>query len=239
MYLYFFKYLIGDCCSMARTTKMRRKDLIQPDHFISTTDVIIAYCTEHKTKIVFSIGSIFLIFFSGLWFKHNRNLNTLKMESLYFKLEQIKSSKLGGSKEKIKQMNTLLLQFSKGPQKQRALLALADEYFNEGSYDKAIKQYRNILAESSSSLNQQLATIGIAYSLEGKKDYKGAIVAYKTIIESHNEYPLFHVYLRLARCYELNNNQSEALLTLREMKIRFSNHPKLELAESRLKKLET
>ena len=239
MYLYFFKYLIGDCCSMARTTKMRRKDLIQPDQFISTTDVIIAYCTEHKTKIVFSIVSIFLIFFSGLWFKHNRNLNTLKMESLYFKLEQIKSSKLGGSKEKINQMNTLLLQFSKGPQKQRALLALADEYFNEGSYDKAIKQYRNILAESSSSLNQQLANIGIAYSLEGKKDYKNAINAYKTVIQFPNEaYPLFDIYISLARCYELNNQKNEGLLTLREMQSKFSNNPKIDEINSKIKNID-
>ena len=69
-------------------------------------------------------------------------------------------------------------------------------------------------------------------------DFSSGGSAYKTIIESHNEYPLFHVYLRLARCYELNNNQNGALLTLREMNARFINHPKIELVESRKKKLD-
>jgi len=46
-------------------------------------------------------------------------------------------------------------------------LILADEYFDEGGYDKAIEFYQNVLTGSSSSFNQQLANIGIAYSLEG------------------------------------------------------------------------
>ena len=45
---------------------------------------------------------------------------------------------------KIKKMEILLDQFSEGAQKQRALLIVADEFFNDGDYDSAIKFYQKI-----------------------------------------------------------------------------------------------
>ena len=220
---------------MAKTARVRRKDIIQPDQFISTTDIIIAYCSKHKTKLITIAISLILVVFLGLWIEHNQNEKNLKMESLYFRLEQAKSVEGTNSDDKIKQMELLLDGFSKGPQKQRAFLILADEYFNEGSYDKAIEFYQNVLNRSSSSFNQQLANIGIAYSLEGKKDYKNAISAYKTVIQYPSEYPLFDIYMGLARCYELNNEKNEALLILREMQNKFSSNPKIDNINSKIK----
>ena len=138
---------------MAKTTKVRRKDLIQPDQFISTTDILIAYCSKHKIKLISIAVSLIVVVFSGLWIKYNQNKKSLGMESLYFKVEQAKSAKESNSKDKIKQMRLLLDNFSEGPQKQLALLVLADEYFNEASYDKAIDLYQNVLNESRYSLH--------------------------------------------------------------------------------------
>jgi len=222
---------------MAKTTKARRKDLIQPDQFISTTDILIAYCSKHKTKLISIVISLIVIVFSGLWIKYNQNKNNLRMESLYFKVEQAKSTKESGSKDKIEKIVVLLEEFSDGPHKRRALLVLADEYFNEASYDKAIEFYQNVVNESGNSLYQQLANMGIAYSLEGKKDYKNAINAYKTTLQYPNEYPLFDIYVGLARCYELNNEKNEALLTLREMQSKFPGHPQIEIIKHKIKAL--
>ena len=222
---------------MAKTAKVRRKDLIQPDQFISTTDILIAYCSKHKIKLFSIIISLTFVVFSGLWIKYNENKKSLGMESLYFKVEQAKSAKDMNSKDKIKQIGLFLDEFSEGPQKQRALLVLADEYFNEANYDKAIESYQNVVNGSGSSLSQQLANMGIAYSLEGKNDYKNAINAYKTTIQYSNEYPLFDIYVGLARCYELNNEKNEALLTLREMQNKFSSHSKINVIMSKIKSL--
>ena len=222
---------------MAKTAKVRRKDLIQPDQFISTTDILIAYCSKHKTGLISIVISLTVVVFSGLWIKYNQNKKSLGMESLYFKVEQVKSAKDMNSKDKIKQIGLFLDEFSEGPQKQRALLLLADEYFNEASYDKAIDLYQNVLNGSRSSLHHQLANMGIAYSLEGKKDYKNAINAYKTTIQHSNEYPLFDIYVGLARCYELNNEKNEALLTLREMQNKYPSHSKIDVIKSKIKAL--
>ena len=222
---------------MAKTAKVRRKDLIQPDQFISTTDILIAYCSKHKTKLIFIVISLITVVFSGLWIKYNQNKKSLDMESLYFKVEQVKSAKESSSKDKIKQIGIILDEFSEGPQKQRALLVLADEYFNEASYEKAIVFYQNVLSGSRSPLHHHLANMGIAYSLEGKKDYKNAINAYKTTIQFSNEYPLFDMYVGLARCYEFNNEKNEALLILREMQNKFASHSKIDVIRSKIKAL--
>ena len=137
-------------------------------------------------------------------------------------------------------MEKLLSEFNEGVQKQRATMILADQLYNFHEYDRAISLYQDILMETSpTKLQYQLAKVGLAYSLESKNDFGAAIATYKTIIETPGEYPLFYVYLSLARCYELNNDHNSALLTLREMKTRFLNHPKIGLVDSRLKKLET
>ena len=224
---------------MAKTAKIRRKDLIQPDQFISTTDILIAYCSKHKTGLISIVISLIIVVFLGLWIKYNQNKKSLGMESLYFKVEQAKSAKDMNSKDKIKQIGLFLDEFSEGPEKQRALLVLADEYFNEASYDKAIEFYQNVVNGSGSSLSQQLANMGIAYSLEGKNDYKNAINAYKTTIQYSNEYPLFDIYVGLARCYELNNEKNEALLTLREMQNKYPSHSKIDVIKSKIKALGT
>ena len=222
---------------MAKTAKIRRKDLIQPDQFISTTDILIAYCSKHKTALISIVISLIIVVFLGLWIKYNQNKKSLGMESLYFKVEQAKSAKDMNSKDKIKQIGLFLDEFSEGPQKQRALLVLADEYFNEASYDKAIVFYQNVLNGSRLSLHHYLANMGIAYSFEGKKDYKNAINAYKTTIQYSNEYPLFDIYVGLARCYELNNEKNEALLILREMQSKFSSNPEIDNIKSKIKNL--
>jgi lipopolysaccharide biosynthesis regulator YciM len=116
---------------------------------------------------------------------------------------------------------------------------LADELYRTREYERAISLYQGLLGSTrSDQISYQLASTGVAYSLEGKKDYKQAIAAYKTIIEKPSGYPLFHIYLSLARCYELNSDQNSALLTLREMKSKFSGHSKLGIVDARLRELE-
>ena len=225
--------------TMAKGIKFKRKELNQPDQFISTTDVLLAYCSKHKTGLTSIVLIVLLVIFSGFWFKYNQNITSLKMESIYFQMEQIINENNTNPKVKLKQIENLVNKFDEGPQKKRAILILADQHYDSQLYDRAIALYQNILAETApTNLHYQLAAAGIAYSLEGKKDYSGAILKYKSIIESPSTFPLFHIFLSLARCYESNNDRNSALLTLREMNGRFSKHSKLDLVKTRIKKLE-
>ena len=224
---------------MATRVKIKRKDLKGPDQFISTTDVVVAYFSQHKKVLFSGIAAFVLVVFAVIGVRYNNEVKSLRMESLYFGMEKVRNAKDPQSEKVTDRMEKLLTEFSEGQQKQRATLMLADELYRTREYERAISLYQDLLKSTRpDQISYQLASMGVAYSLEGKKDYKQAIAAYKTIIEKPSGYPLFHVYLSLARCYELNNEQNGALLTLREMKEKFSGHSKQDIVDSRLKELE-
>ena len=131
---------------MAKGIKFKRKELNQPDQFISTTDVFLAYCSKHKTGLTSFILVVLLVVFSGFWVKHNQNITNLKMEAIYFQMEQIKTENKSNPKVKLEKIENLLIKFDEGPQKQRATMILADQYYDTQSYDRAIALYLNILA---------------------------------------------------------------------------------------------
>lgn len=161
------------------------------------------------------------------------------MENLYFQMVEINKEKSDKKPENsIAELQKLLDQFKEGPQKTRASLMIAEEYFQDEQYDKAIALYTEISGRSGGKeLSGQLARIGLAYSLEGKKDYKKAAEIYKSIVGNANGFPLFDMYIGLARCYELNKDNKNALGTLREMENKFQNHPQIDSVKRRIAKL--
>jgi len=224
---------------MATRVKIKRKDLKEPDQFISTTDVVVAYFSQHKKVLASGIATFALVVLGVIGIRYNDEVKSLRMESLYFEMEEVRNARGLQSEKVTGEMEKLLSKFSEGQQKQRATLMLADELYRTRDYDHAISLYQGLLRSTRpDQISYQLASTGMAYSLEGKKDYKQAIAAYKTIIENPSGYPLFHIYLSLARCYELNSDQNGALLTLREMMAKFSGHSKQSIVDAKLKELE-
>lgn len=225
---------------MAKRVKVSRKELLnQPDQFLTTSEKIAVFFDEHRGPLLFSTGVVLAIFLLVGGFKYNQQKKSMRMEKLYFEVEKVHNDKLAKTpKEAIPEMEKLLGEFQDGPQKTRANLLLAGGYFQNGQFDKAIELYQNILDQKDNrNISNQLARAGLAQSYEGKKDYARAIEIYKSIIENPQEFPLFQVYMGLARCYELNQDQNNALLTLREAKNKFQGHPQLDSVESRIRKL--
>ncbi len=224
---------------MAKSFKFSRKELNQPDQFISTTDMILAYFTRHKTRFIYLFIVLTLFIFSVLVVNHNQSKNSLLMESLYSEMEKVSFSESGKITEKINQMKEMLKEFNQSAQKQRATLMIADKYFNIGEYDQALELYKIIESESpKNTLSRKIAMVGIGYSLEGKNNYKEAIAIYQKVIQNFNDYPLFDIYLSIVRCHELSGEKSSALLILREMKVKFASHHKLMIVDEKIKKLD-
>ena len=84
-----------------------------------------------------------------------------------------------------------------------------------------------------------MANIGLAYTHEAKGELRNAIDLYKSVIDANTSFPLFQVYWSLARCHINNNDNSNALLILREMQIKFSGTAELEKIDRRIKQLST
>ncbi|MFQ5450161.1 MAG: tetratricopeptide repeat protein [Nitrospinaceae bacterium] len=225
---------------MARRVRTTRKELLkEPDQFLTASEKIAFYFSEHGPLIIALATIIVLSLAGGLGYQYYRDANRLKMEKLYFDMVKIQEQNSEKNPlEKVAKLEKLMAQFQEGPQKERARLLLAGGYFQNDQFDRAIQVYSEITqATEPGQLQHELARLGLANSYESKKDYKKAVEAYKSIIQNAGDYPLFNVYLGLARCYELDKDFKNALLVLREIKEKYSGHPQLELVEWRIKKL--
>ncbi len=225
---------------MARREKISRKELLkEPDQFLTTTEKVAEFFTDRGPMILSVLLGVVVVVAAVLGFKYNRKVTHLENESLYFQMQKIQAkAKDQKSEEVLAQLKGLHKQFSSGPQKNRADLLLAGSYYQNGNHDEALALYSGILEDSPAGhLSHQLARVGMATVYEGKKEYAKAMEIYKSIIDNPNGYPLFSIYLGLARCYELSQDSENALKVLREAKAKFHDHPMAARIDRKIKML--
>jgi len=224
---------------MAKKNKITRKVLLkEPDQFLSSTDKAMLFFKQNRSSVIGGVVGVIFLGLSLLGYQNYEKSQTMKFESLYFKMEQIaKNSEIKSEKlqEKLIEIRD---QIDQGPHRNRASLFLADIYFQYEDFDKAKSIYEEV-RNKSSGLNHEMAAVNLAYTYEAMGNLKKAIDLYKLTINSNSNFPLFQVYWSLARCHENNNDTSSALLILREMQIKFSGSAELKNIESRIKELST
>jgi tetratricopeptide (TPR) repeat protein len=225
---------------MAQDTKLKRKDLKEPDQFLVASNEFLDFLSRNKSILIGLLIGILVVAGGFLFVAQQKSSETLKMESLYFQMTQLveDGSELTGE-QVISKLKSLLEQFEEGDQKSRAQLLLGDVQYQNKNYDDALSSFKIILDKAPpGTLNFYMAQSGMAHSYEGKKDFTNAIAHYKNIIDHPGESPLFYTYLGLARCYELAQDSNNALLILREIQTKFPEHAGLEKVNLSLKRLE-
>jgi tetratricopeptide (TPR) repeat protein len=225
---------------MAQETKLKRKDLKEPDQFLVASNTFLDFLTRNKSILISLLIGILVVGGGYLFMSQQKSSATLKMESLYFEMTQLVEGeeKLTGE-PLVSKLNSLLGQFEEGDQKSRAQLLFGDAQYQNKKYDDALSSFKIVLDKAQpGTLNYYMAQSGMAHAYEGKKDYGKAITHYKNIIDHPGESPLFYIYLGLARCYELAQDSKNALLILREMQTKFPKHAGLEKVNLSLKRLE-
>lgn len=224
---------------MAKKEKFRRKQLKEADQFLTMSEHVMLYTSKHSKSIMAASAGVVILILAIMGFRYNSQVNAMRMEALYSDMTQlIKDKKDQDSKEVSPQLVKLVDEFSDGSQKLRAKLLLADFYYRSGDYSQALDLYNAVKSSSKSGdLQNQLATIGLAYSYESNKEYKRGIEMLRSLIDNSQGFPLFDVYLSLARCYKHDNDNTKSLQILREMQTRFVDHPQLYLVDRKIKKL--
>jgi len=222
---------------MAKRIKVSRKHLLKdPDQFLSTSEKAMLFYLDNRATVIGVVATLIIVVSSFFGFRYYQVTQALGNEALYFEMEEmIDTSK--GSKS-VAGVRSIWKKIGNGFQKERASLLLADIHFQNQEFGEAEALYSTVMSNSSpGQINYQMAQIGLAYSYESGKDYKKAIDLFKSVIDANTAFPLFEVYWSLSRCYELNNDGSNALLILREMQIKFAKNPQVDKIERRIKQL--
>lgn len=225
---------------MAQETKLKRKDLKEPDQFLVASNEFLHFLDRNKGLLI-GLLVVALLVGGGFLFTANQNkAENLRMELLYSQMTQLVNNGTGPSGDQlITKLQTLFEQFDEGDPKSRAGLLLADALYRSKRFDDALASFKAVRDQVlPGTLNYFLALSGMGHAHESKKNFKQAIIQYKQIIDHPGDFPLFYAYLGLSRCYELSKDIPNAKLTLREMQNKFSEHTGLRKVNLTLKRLE-
>ncbi len=222
---------------MAKRIKVSRKDLLkEPDQFLSASERAMLYYADNRNTVIGVVATILIAVSSFFGFKYYQETRALGNEAFYFEMEKIAENLKDSAS--VAEARLVWEKIGKGFQKERASLLLADIHFQNQEFNEAEALYSTVINNSSPEQNNyQMAQIGLVYIYESKKNYEKAIELLKSVIDADTTFPLFEVYWNLSRCYELNNDDPNALLILREMQIKFKEHPQANKIERRINRL--
>jgi tetratricopeptide (TPR) repeat protein len=194
--------------------KISRKQLKQPDEFISVTQTALLFISRHSGKV--AAGGIILlvillsIFLFQKWEK-SKNEEAYRKFSLALQSYQIEGE--------TSEYKNVLAKFDevigKSPGTfwgKLALLYKGNVHLRLGAFDEAIEAYNTFLQKAGKEKVYRLFALeGLGYAYEGKKDYQKALEAYQKIIEGGESFQMANAYLNEGRCYEKLGKNREAL----------------------------
>ena len=131
---------------MAKRVKVSRKEFLkEQDQFLTVSQKVTTYLTDHGPLMLTVLGGLVIIFALIAGYRYNQQVKTMRMENLYFQMTEIHNAKADKKSEHaIVELEKLFADFQEGPQKTRAGLLLGEEYYQDQQFDKAIEIYTEI-----------------------------------------------------------------------------------------------
>jgi predicted negative regulator of RcsB-dependent stress response len=224
---------------MATEKKFVRKELKERDEFITATDSFFEYCAKNKNLVISVVVIIVLAAGAVFALITHKEKQMQQMEALLFEMKQTGLNSDKKPEEIASSFESFLKDFSDGPQKERAQLLLADQYFRSNQADKSASTYKDLMSTSKpGEMVYDFAELGLGYSLELAKKTKEALGVFKGLIAREGNAPLFQAYLALVRIYEAEKDTNNALLILREMETKFQKHSEFAVVQEKIASLE-
>lgn len=205
---------------MVKGKKITRRQIKQPDEFISTTEHLLLFVRDHSKKIAVGVGIIgvivaaFVLF--RVWEEKKENEASQRLNLAMETVQRVNSPYREGSpveyKNALSKMDDIVKAFPKTSSGMFALLYKGNIHFKLGEFDEAIKAYEAFLSKSGSErLYTLLALEGIGGAHEGKKDYGKAIEAYQRIVAMDQGFRAREARLQMGYCYEKLGKNKEAV----------------------------
>jgi tetratricopeptide (TPR) repeat protein len=204
---------------MARTKKIIKKKLKEPDEFITLTERVYLFLTGHAKSVAAGGGIVLLLFlafflFQGWEKKKEGNayqMFTLAVESYQAASTSYREGSLQEYKNLLERFDQVITKFPGTSWGKLSMLFKGNLHLRLGEFEEAIKAYDAFLQKAGKEkLYRIFAMEGLGYSYEGKRDYERALSAYQKIVEG-GSFQLADAYLGMGRCYEKLGKNREAL----------------------------
>ncbi len=205
---------------MVKGKKITKKQLKEPDEFITLTERGVIFVQQHSKKIavagVLLLVLILSVVFWGMWEKKKEEQAALDYRVALELYEQSRAPGRVASEQEDKavlaKFDELITQYPRTSSGRFALLYKGNILLSENKYDEAAKEYSAFLDKAGKEkLFRYFAWEGIGRAYEGKKDYAKAIEAYQKVLELGEGYAVADAHLSLGNCYEKLGKNKEAI----------------------------
>jgi len=206
---------------MPRKIKVMRKDVKEPDEFISTSSLVFAYLRNNYRMLAPVAGAVVLLVLITIgWYyyragKERAARNDLNQAVTIYHLTasaQANQPPDQRHREALERFNALAESYPGTASAVQALFYLGESSYHVKEYDKAIDYYTRFIDQSGTgNYLQCFALEGLGYCYEEKADYLKALDFYKRALEMQNNAVADLLNLAIARCYEALDDRANAL----------------------------
>jgi tetratricopeptide (TPR) repeat protein len=205
---------------MVKGKRITKKQLREPDEFITLTERAIRFAGEHGRKMITG-GILFLviivcIFLYQMWErkKDEEAARAYGVASEMYEKEIAPSreSSPQNYKEVMAKFDDVVAKFPRTLFGRLSLIYVGNIRLRQGEYDEAIKAYSAFIENAGKQeLYKYFAWDGLGHAYEGKKDYGKAIEAYQKILGVGKGFQLEEAYLNIGYCYEKMGKTKESI----------------------------
>lgn len=199
--------------------RLSRKEIKQPDQFVSSSVRVIAWTKDHTTYILY--GGLGVIVIVGLvigwaiWQKQQRQqAEVLLYEAVKGLNSADKLVRKPASDQAIGHFQNITQHYSSTPAAALAYWYLGHLHFEQGNYTAALAAYeqaRHLLPTDRGRLLPALVRLNIGYTQEITGAYNDAIASFETVLQSSVDWLHGEAFLGIGRCYEQTGATDKAL----------------------------
>ncbi len=224
-----------------RVSRSRKRQLEEPDKFISFTTKIVGFLAKYKTFLLSVAIAITLIIvaISSFYYYSDRaeSKASVMLANSLAKYEKIKTEQ--GAVKAYREVSDDFIQIVENNWgKDRAKLAMVmfgNICYNAGEFDRATELYNKALSGfENNPFVKNLIFNGIAYSREGKKDYNTAVEYFNKILSGPDDKIKDETLFNLGRLYAIMGNKEKSIEAFNKIISEHKNSGYLDLAKEKM-----
>ena len=224
-----------------RVSRSRKRQLEEPDKFISFSAKFLGFLTKYKVPMLSAVGVIFVITivcFSVHYYSDSAESKaSVMLANSLAKHEKIKAEQgaVKACQEVANDFNQIIENNWGKDSAKIARVMYANICYNAGDFDTATELYNKALPEfENNPFIKSLILNGLAYSYEGGKDYNSAAKYLEIIISGPDDEIKGEALFNLGRLYAVMGNKDKSAEAFNKIISDYKDSSYLELAKEKM-----